>query len=222
SRLQQVCPTPKKRSWPSFKRESSEGNFPVLVGYCRDAPQMESSATREYQSLIHTFFLTHTVGGVFLNPVDKALYDEMLRLQGLGSNTPSGVPYIDNDPGYYSRGQAVEAHSRCWPRDVARVSIPFELSSATYPGRLVARDSYTQRHVSRESTDLSLGIVIQKANQRYKINREAAFSRVKTSVRSLNLKIAYPGRFPQRGGNCRIELKLGTRFEDGKGKELCF
>nr|GEX57340.1 ribonuclease H-like domain-containing protein [Tanacetum cinerariifolium] len=35
---------------------------------------METSATREYPSLIHTFFLTHTVGGVFLNPKDKALY----------------------------------------------------------------------------------------------------------------------------------------------------
>nr|GEY70485.1 hypothetical protein [Tanacetum cinerariifolium] len=29
-----------------------------------------------------------------------------------------------------------------------------------------------------------------------------------------------PGSFPQRGGSCRIELKLGTRFEDEKGKEL--
>nr|GEZ10621.1 hypothetical protein [Tanacetum cinerariifolium] len=48
-----------------------------------------TSATREYPSLIHTFFLTHTVGGVFLNPKDKALYDEMLRLQGLGSKTPT-------------------------------------------------------------------------------------------------------------------------------------
>ncbi|GJW23089.1 hypothetical protein Tco_0033711 [Tanacetum coccineum] len=58
---------------------------------------MESSATREYPSLIHTFFLTHIVGGVFLNPQDKALYDEMLRLQGLGSNTPSCVPYIEDE-----------------------------------------------------------------------------------------------------------------------------
>ncbi|GJS91270.1 reverse transcriptase domain-containing protein [Tanacetum coccineum] len=48
---------------------------------------MGSSATREYPSLIHTFFLTHTVNGVFLNPEDKALYEEMLRLQGLSSNT---------------------------------------------------------------------------------------------------------------------------------------
>nr|GEZ96818.1 hypothetical protein [Tanacetum cinerariifolium] len=58
---------------------------------------MESSATREYPSLIHTFFLTHNVGGVFLNLEEKALYDEMLRLHGLGSNTPSGVPYTDDE-----------------------------------------------------------------------------------------------------------------------------
>nr|GFC43877.1 hypothetical protein [Tanacetum cinerariifolium] len=39
---------------------------------------------------IHTFFLTHTVGGVFLNPEDKALYC-------LGSNTPTGVPYTEDE-----------------------------------------------------------------------------------------------------------------------------
>ncbi|GJR19671.1 hypothetical protein Tco_0968198 [Tanacetum coccineum] len=58
---------------------------------------MESSATREYPSLIHNFFLTHTVNGVFLNPEDKVLYDEMLRLQGLGYNTKTGVPYIKDE-----------------------------------------------------------------------------------------------------------------------------
>nr|GFA64955.1 hypothetical protein [Tanacetum cinerariifolium] len=58
---------------------------------------METSATREYPSLIHTFFLTHTVGGVFLNLENKALYDEMLRLQGLGSNTPTSVPYTKDE-----------------------------------------------------------------------------------------------------------------------------
>ncbi|GKE32934.1 hypothetical protein Tco_1452256 [Tanacetum coccineum] len=52
---------------------------------------------REYPSLIHTFFLTHTVGGVFLNPEDKALCDEMLRLQGLGSVTSTGVPYTEDE-----------------------------------------------------------------------------------------------------------------------------
>nr|GEX61436.1 hypothetical protein [Tanacetum cinerariifolium] len=42
---------------------------------------MESSATREYPSLIHTFFVTHTVGGVFMRDEDRAIYEEILRLQ---------------------------------------------------------------------------------------------------------------------------------------------
>ncbi|GJX72581.1 probable flavin-containing monooxygenase 1 [Tanacetum coccineum] len=71
---------------------------------------METSATREYPSLIHTFFLTHTVGGVFLNPEDKALYDEMLRLQGLGSNTPTGVPYTEDEIMAIVRGGKQRGH----------------------------------------------------------------------------------------------------------------
>ncbi|GJV10901.1 reverse transcriptase domain-containing protein [Tanacetum coccineum] len=58
---------------------------------------MESSSTREYPSLIHTFFVTHTVGGVFVRDEDRALYDEMLRLQRLGSNTETGVPYTEEE-----------------------------------------------------------------------------------------------------------------------------
>ncbi|GJX54386.1 retrotransposon protein, putative, ty3-gypsy subclass [Tanacetum coccineum] len=60
------------------------------LGALRDQ-MMESSATREYPSLIQTFFQTHTVGGVFLRDEDRALYEEMLKLQGLGSNTETGV-----------------------------------------------------------------------------------------------------------------------------------
>ncbi|GJT06576.1 reverse transcriptase domain-containing protein [Tanacetum coccineum] len=63
----------------------------------KNLARMESSATREYPSLIHTFFLTHTVGGEFLNPKDKALYDEILRLQRLGSNTSTGVSYTEDE-----------------------------------------------------------------------------------------------------------------------------
>ncbi|GJW98084.1 reverse transcriptase domain-containing protein [Tanacetum coccineum] len=58
---------------------------------------MESSSTREYPSLIHTFFMTHTVGGVFVWDEDRALYTEMLRLQSLGSNTEIGVPYTKEE-----------------------------------------------------------------------------------------------------------------------------
>ncbi|GKB32090.1 hypothetical protein Tco_0871491 [Tanacetum coccineum] len=51
---------------------------------------MESSSTREYPSLIHTFFITHTVGRVFMRDEDRALYR-------LGSNTETGVPYTEEE-----------------------------------------------------------------------------------------------------------------------------
>ncbi|GJS82673.1 hypothetical protein Tco_0749214 [Tanacetum coccineum] len=58
---------------------------------------MESLANQEYPSLIHTFFVTHTVNGVFTQDEDQAIYEEMLSLQALGSNTASGVPYTDKE-----------------------------------------------------------------------------------------------------------------------------
>ncbi|GJT75807.1 hypothetical protein Tco_1042532 [Tanacetum coccineum] len=78
--------------YPSWRQMPPERKTEVVAKI-----GMKSLATREYQSLIHTFFLTHTVGGEFLNPEDKALYDEMLRLQGLGSNTSTGVPYTEDE-----------------------------------------------------------------------------------------------------------------------------
>nr|GEX62280.1 hypothetical protein [Tanacetum cinerariifolium] len=72
--------------------------------------EMETSTTREYPSLIHTFFLTHIVGGIFLNPEDKALYDEVLRLQGLGSNTLTGVPYTEDEIMEIVRGGKQRGH----------------------------------------------------------------------------------------------------------------
>ncbi|GKC71486.1 hypothetical protein Tco_1117369 [Tanacetum coccineum] len=55
--------------------------------------QMQSSATQEYPSLIHTFFDTHTVGGVFLRDEDRRLYisEEMQRLQALGEHTDDQI-----------------------------------------------------------------------------------------------------------------------------------
>ncbi|GJZ24864.1 hypothetical protein Tco_0562323 [Tanacetum coccineum] len=52
---------------------------------------MQSSATQEYPSLIQTFFDTHTVGGVFLRDEDRRLYEEMVRLQGLGTYTDDQI-----------------------------------------------------------------------------------------------------------------------------------
>ncbi|GKC53828.1 hypothetical protein Tco_1076573 [Tanacetum coccineum] len=53
--------------------------------------EIGSSATQEYPSLIQTFFDTHTVGGVFLRDEDRRLYEEMLRLQGLGTYTDDQI-----------------------------------------------------------------------------------------------------------------------------------
>ncbi|GJR99083.1 hypothetical protein Tco_0315592 [Tanacetum coccineum] len=55
---------------------------------------MESSATREYPSMIHTYFDTHTVDGVFLRDEERLQYEEMLRLQGLGTYTDDQIMAI--------------------------------------------------------------------------------------------------------------------------------
>ncbi|GJV60440.1 putative ribonuclease H-like domain-containing protein [Tanacetum coccineum] len=180
---------------------------------------METSATREYPSLIHTFFLTHTVGGVFLNPEDKALYDEMLRLQGTVIPPPSQSTHsadiarlkkrekrltkqvnmfmrlfrsddkfsqmlnqLESQPEYGGATRVAGAGMMsqemmrtavrmrrmrtivrgCWnmlSRNVTQEGIPFEIFRSTYPRRHVAWESYPQRQVTRETPDLSLGIV---------------------------------------------------------------
>nr|GEV25476.1 hypothetical protein [Tanacetum cinerariifolium] len=77
--------------YPSWRQMPPERKAAVMVKI-----RMKSSATREYLSLIHTFFLTHTVGGVFLNPVDKALYLESKPEYG-GGNESGGCG--DDEPG---------------------------------------------------------------------------------------------------------------------------
>nr|GFA43169.1 hypothetical protein [Tanacetum cinerariifolium] len=64
---------------------------------------MESSATREYPSLIHTFFVTHTVNEVFTQDEDQAIY-------ALGSNTPSGVPYTEEEINALARKRKQRGH----------------------------------------------------------------------------------------------------------------
>ncbi|GKA16495.1 hypothetical protein Tco_0696242 [Tanacetum coccineum] len=89
---------------------------------------MESSVTREYPSLIHTFFVTHTVNGVFTRDEDRAIYEEMLRLQALGSNTPSGVPYTEEEINALARKGKQRGHlpgvGRVLPGRATDVLIP--------------------------------------------------------------------------------------------------
>ncbi|GKC18701.1 reverse transcriptase domain-containing protein [Tanacetum coccineum] len=73
---------------------------PGLPKINKTGQKMESSATREYPSLIHTFFLTHTVNGILLNPEDKALYDDYKEEMLDGYRVvAAGVAARDDDRG---------------------------------------------------------------------------------------------------------------------------
>ncbi|GJZ45083.1 reverse transcriptase domain-containing protein [Tanacetum coccineum] len=113
---------------------------------------MESSANREYPSLIHTFFLTHTVNGVFLNPEDKALYDEMLRLQGLGSNTPTGVPYTEDEIMAIVRGGKQRGHipgvGRVLPGQGTVIPPPSQSTHSADIARLKKREKRLTKQVN--------------------------------------------------------------------------
>nr|GEW82700.1 hypothetical protein [Tanacetum cinerariifolium] len=58
--------------------------------------QMESSETREYPFLIETYFDTHTTDDVFAQDEARLQYEEMIRLRDLGANTPTSVPYTED------------------------------------------------------------------------------------------------------------------------------
>ncbi|GJR13686.1 hypothetical protein Tco_0796338 [Tanacetum coccineum] len=113
---------------------------------------MESSTTREYPSLIHTFFLTHTVNGVFLNPEDKTLYEEMLRLQGLDSNTEMGVPYTEDEIMAIVRGGKKRGHilgiGRVLPRQGTIIPPPPLCTHSSDVVKLKKREKALTRHVN--------------------------------------------------------------------------
>ncbi|GKD23338.1 hypothetical protein Tco_1225041 [Tanacetum coccineum] len=107
--------------------------------------EMETSATREYPSLIHTFFLTHTVGGVFLNPEDKSLY-------GLGSNTPTGVPYTNDEIMAIIRGGKQRGHipsvGRVLPRRGTVIPPPSQSTHSADIARLKKREKRLTKQVN--------------------------------------------------------------------------
>nr|GFC14862.1 hypothetical protein [Tanacetum cinerariifolium] len=48
---------------------------------------MQTSTTHEYPSLIDTFFVAHTVNGEFFRDEDRRIYEEMRRLEAMGTYT---------------------------------------------------------------------------------------------------------------------------------------
>ncbi|GKA76577.1 hypothetical protein Tco_0783038 [Tanacetum coccineum] len=53
-----------------------------------------SSGTQEYPSLIDTFFLAHTVNGEFLQDEDRRIYEEMRRLEAMGTYTDDEINHL--------------------------------------------------------------------------------------------------------------------------------
>nr|GFA23641.1 hypothetical protein [Tanacetum cinerariifolium] len=102
---------------------------------------METSATREYPSLILTFFLTHTGGG-----------DEMLRLQGLNSNTPTSVPYTEDEIMAIVRGGKQRWHipgvGRVLPRQGTVIPPPSQSTHSADIARLKNREKWLTKQVN--------------------------------------------------------------------------
>nr|GEY73232.1 hypothetical protein [Tanacetum cinerariifolium] len=64
---------------------------------------MQTSTTHEYPSLIDTFFMAHTVNGEFLWDEDRCLYEEMRRLEPMGT-------YTDDEINSLARGGKQRGH----------------------------------------------------------------------------------------------------------------
>nr|GFB13337.1 F-box domain, leucine-rich repeat domain, L domain-like protein [Tanacetum cinerariifolium] len=64
---------------------------------------MQTSTTQEYLSLIDTFFVAHTVNGEFLRDEDRRIYEEMRRLEAMGT-------YTDDEINRLARGGKQRGH----------------------------------------------------------------------------------------------------------------
>ncbi|GJR74500.1 hypothetical protein Tco_0086865 [Tanacetum coccineum] len=56
---------------------------------------MQADENHEYPSLISSFYDTHTHEGVWAQESARLQYEEMIKLRDLGANTPTEVPYTE-------------------------------------------------------------------------------------------------------------------------------
>nr|GEY47747.1 F-box domain, leucine-rich repeat domain, L domain-like protein [Tanacetum cinerariifolium] len=64
---------------------------------------MKTSTTQQYPSLIDTFFVAHTVNEEFLQDEDRRIYEEMRRLEAMGT-------YNDDEINRLARGGKQQGH----------------------------------------------------------------------------------------------------------------
>ncbi|GKA97673.1 hypothetical protein Tco_0825567 [Tanacetum coccineum] len=74
----------------AFRRSTKVVRNVVLL--CRE---MQADENHEYPSLISSFYDTHTHEGVWAQESARLQYEEMIKLRDLGANTPTKVPYIE-------------------------------------------------------------------------------------------------------------------------------
>nr|GFA84052.1 F-box domain, leucine-rich repeat domain, L domain-like protein [Tanacetum cinerariifolium] len=53
-----------------------------------------TSTTQEYPSLIDTFFVAHTVNEEFLRDENRRIYEEMRRLEAMGTYTDDEINHL--------------------------------------------------------------------------------------------------------------------------------
>nr|GEX70550.1 hypothetical protein [Tanacetum cinerariifolium] len=68
--------------YPYWLKVPKERKAALITDIGRQTP-----ATQEYPSLIDTFFVAHTVNGVFTRDEDRLIYEEMRRLEATGTYT---------------------------------------------------------------------------------------------------------------------------------------
>nr|GEY54589.1 F-box domain, leucine-rich repeat domain, L domain-like protein [Tanacetum cinerariifolium] len=126
----------------------------------------QTSNTQEYPSFIDTFFVAHSVNEEFLRDKDRRIYEEMRRLEAMGTYTDDEINCLAR--GGMQRGynagvgrvlpaRATASLTTFSSEIVAGEEIPYERSPATFPQRQVTGESHPQRQVTGESPKLSLG-----------------------------------------------------------------
>nr|GFA51683.1 F-box domain, leucine-rich repeat domain, L domain-like protein [Tanacetum cinerariifolium] len=92
----------------------------------------QTSTTQEYLSLIDTFFVAHTVNEELLKDEDRRIYEEMRRLEAMGTYTNDEINHLARED--KQRGHIVGVGRVLPARATASPRIPYERFQRPFPG----------------------------------------------------------------------------------------
>nr|GEZ62484.1 F-box domain, leucine-rich repeat domain, L domain-like protein [Tanacetum cinerariifolium] len=114
-----------------------------------------TSTTQEYPSLIDTFFMANTVNGEFLRDEDRRIYEEMRRLEAMGTYTDDEINSLargGKQRGHIaSVGRVLPARATASPSMPAHDSTLNSLHKKEDMRRLEAMGTYTDDEINRLS-----------------------------------------------------------------------